>query len=409
MAKKLLINCATCDARNIAEENYAHYEQITVNCAMVLTNANGKAVLNKLPFALNCANVLEVEGNVALRTINGSSEIKSGDAAPTEKYYMMVNGTLTIGPNTQEQLKNCVGMTINGSLSCPESVYSSLNGIHVNGSTTCYPDGAIVLKRNAVIDKLFALRAKNSLYWSNRRMIMVDPELDGEKLKAKGVTFSSKEVILAESKVEALIELIDEKAEIVIVPDGTAVVPDDLTLSEDTLRRYGKKLYVIGDVTVPEDAAPLAEVQYLNVRGDVKVPVEHKEKLLEVLTEVSGEVKIAKPKGSVLSDKPYVKVTRWMLEQHPKGLEVCDCAAVKIEDDIPKELITQRLQISDCAVVKCSEDLVDAVTLVCTDVAHVGDIAGEEDMGIGDMLKGALGGIKGMLDTKVINAADYVL
>ena len=31
MAKKLMINCATCDARNILEENYAHYEQITVN------------------------------------------------------------------------------------------------------------------------------------------------------------------------------------------------------------------------------------------------------------------------------------------------------------------------------------------------------------------------------------------
>jgi len=409
MAKKLLINCATCDARNIAEENYAHYEQITVNCAMVLTNANGKAVLNKLPFALNCANVLEVEGNVALRTINGSSEIKSGDAVPAEKYYMLVNGSLTIGPDTQTQLAQCVGMTVNGSLTCPESVYSFLNGVHVNGSTTCYPDGAIVLKRNAVIDKLFALRAKNSLYWSARRMIMVDPELDAEKLKARGVTFSSKEVILAESKVEALIELIDEKAEIVIVPDGTAVVLGDLTLNADTLRRYGKKLYVIGDVTVPEEEDILSELTYLNIRGDAKVPQEKKDKLMEALTDISGEVKIARPKGSVLNDKPFVKVTRWMLEQHPQGLEVCDCAAVKIEDDIPKELIVQRLHIEDCAVVKCSEDLVDAVTLVCTDVAHVGDIAGEEDMGIGDMIKGALGGIKGMLDTKVINAADYVL
>ena len=40
MAKKLMINCANCDARNILEENYAHYEQITINCAMVLTNPN---------------------------------------------------------------------------------------------------------------------------------------------------------------------------------------------------------------------------------------------------------------------------------------------------------------------------------------------------------------------------------
>ena len=408
MAKRLMINCATCDARNALEENYAHYEQITINCAMVLTSPNAKAVMNKLPFTLNCANVLEVEGDVDLRTINGSSEIKSGDVVPTTKYYMVVNGALTIGPNTQQQLAQCVGMTINGSLACPESIYATLNGVNVNGSTTCYPDGAVVLKRNAVIDKLFVLRAKDSLYWSGRRMIMVDPELDATKLKAKGATFSAKEVILSESKVEELIDLIDEKAEIIIVPDGTSVVLDDIILDADTLRRYGKQLYVIGDVTVPEDADALDELKYLNVRGDVKVPEEHKEKLLAILTEISGEVKIAKPKGATLEDKPFVKITKWMLEQQPKGLYVSNCAVVKIADDTPKELIVERLHIEDCGVVKCCEELEDAVTMVCTDVGHIG-AEGNDELGVGDMIKDALGGIKGTLETKVINAADYVL
>ena len=408
MAKKLMINCATCDARNAQEENYAHYEQITINCAMVLTSPNAKAVMNKLPFTLNCANVLEIEGDIDLRTDNGSSEIKSGDVVPASKYYMLVNGALTIGPDTQKQLAQCVGMTVNGSLTCPESVYALLNGVNVNGSTTCYPDGAIGLKRTAVIDKLFALRAKNSQYWSARRMIMVDPELDAEKLKTKGVSFSTKEAIISQSKVEALIDLIDEKAEIIIVPDGTAVVLDDIKLDEDVLRRYGNRLYVIGDVTIPEDADALEELNYLNVRGDVKVPQEHKEKLLAVLAEISGEVKIAKPKGATLEDKPIVKITKWMLEQQPLGIDVCDCAVVKIADDIPKELITQRLHIEDCGVVKCCEELEDAVTMVCTDVGHIG-AEGNDEQGVGDMIKGALGGIKGMLDTKVINAAEYVL
>ena len=409
MAKKLLINCATCDARNALEENYAHYEQITVNCATVLTSPSAKAMMNKLPFTLNSANVLEVEGAVDFRTINGSSEIKSGDVVPTSKYYMLVNGALTIGPDTQAQLAQCVGMTINGSLTCPESIYATLTGVNVNGSTTCYPDGAIVLKRNAVIDKLFVLRAKNNLYWSGRRMIMVDPELDATKLKAKGATFSTKEVILSQSKVEELLDLIDEKAEIIIVPDGTSVVLDDIRLDADTLRRYGKQLYVIGDVTVTEDADILDELTYLNIRGDVKVPKELKEKLLAVLTEISGEVKIAKPKGATLEDKPIVKITKWMLEQQPMGIDVCDCAVVKIADDIPKELIVERLHIEDCGVVRCCEELEDAVTMICTDCGAVGSAEGEDGMGIGDMIKDALGGIKGALDTKVINAADYVL
>ena len=409
MAKKLLINCATCDARNALEENYAHYEQITVNCATVLTSPSAKAMMNKLPFTLNCANVLEIEGAVDFRTINGSSEIKSGDVVPASKYYMLVNGALTIGPDTQEQLAQCVGMTINGSLTCPESIYATLTGVNVNGSTTCYPDGAIVLKRNAVIDKLFVLRAKNNLYWSGRRMIMVDSELDATKLKAKGATFSTKEVILSQSKVEELLDLIDEKAEIIIVPDGTSVVLDDIRLDADTLRRYGKQLYVIGDVTVTEEADILDELTYLNIRGDVKVPQELKEKLLAVITEISGEVKIAKPKGATLEDKPIVKITKWMLEQQPLGIDVCDCAIVKIADDIPKELIVERLHIEDCGVVRCCEELEDAVTMICTDCGAVGSAEGEDGMGIGDMIKDALGGIKGALDTKVINAADYVL
>ena len=409
MAKKLMINCATCDARNALEENYAHYEQITINCAMVLTSPNAKAVMNKLPFTLNCANVLEVEGDVDLRTINGSSEIKSGDVVPNSKYYMVVNGALTIGPDTQQQLAQCVGMTINGSLTCPESMYALLNGASVNGSTTCYPDGAIVLKRNAVIDKLFVLRAKSNLYWSGRRMIMVDPELDADKLKAKGVTFSTKEAIIAQSKVESLIDMIDERAEIIIVPDGTAVVMDDITLDEATLRRYGKQLYVIGDVTVPENADALDELKYLNIRGDAKVPQDLKEKLVAVITEISGEVKIAKPKGATLEDKPIVKITKWMLEQQPLGIDVCDCGIVKIADDIPKELIVERLHIEDCGVVKCSEDLEDTVAMICTDCGSIGSAEGEDDMGIGDLLKNAMGGIKGALETKVINAADYVL
>lgn len=409
MANKLMINCATCDARNALEENYAHYEQITINCAMVLTSPNAKTVMNKLPFTLNCANVLEVEEDVDLRTINGSSEIKSSDVVPTSKYYMVVNGSLTIGADTQAQLSQCVGMTINGSLTCPESIYTILNSVNVNGSTICYPDGAIVLKRNAVIDKLFVLRAKNSLYWSARRMIMIDPELDVEKLSAKGTTFCSKEVIVSQSKVEALIDLIDEKAEIIIVPDGTAVVTDDLKLDEDALHRYGKQLYVIGDVTVPKDADALDEIKYLNVHGNVKVPEEHKEKLQRVLTEISGEVKIEKPRGITLEDKPFVKITRWMLERHMKGIEVSDCAVVKIADDIPKELIMERLHIEDCGAVKCSAEQEDAVTLICTDVGTIGGAEGEEGSGIDDILKNTIGGIKGVLETKVINAAEYVL
>lgn len=407
MAKKLIINCSTCDARNAREETYAHYESIVINCATVLTNDTGKAVLNKLPFSLNCANVQEVPEGTQLRTANGSTEIKSGDTVSQEPYFLVVNGSVTIGSHTEKQLEACVGMCVNGSLTCPESIYPQLKNVKVNGSTTCYPDGAILLKRNAVIDKLFTLRAKNALYWASRRIIFTDLTLDAQALAARGATFSAQEVIVAQSLLESLIDRIDEKAEIVVVPDGTAVVLDDLTLDGAALGRYGKQLYVVGDVTVPEDGGMLDEISYLNVRGDARVPEAYRELLLSLLTDIAGEVRLAKPNGSRISDKPLVKITRWMLEQQPKGLEVCDCAVVKIAEDIPKELIAKNLRIRDCADVTCTPEQEDAVTMICEDVGNIGSKPTPE--GVGGLLGGVLKGIQGVLDTKVVNASDYVL
>lgn len=398
MAKKLLINCASCDARKIREDDYAHYEAININTAALFTSPEAKAVLNRLPVSIDCANVIELEGDVDLRTVNGRGEIRSEDAVPERKIYMLVNGVLNIGPDTHKQLAQCVGMTINGALKCPESVYASLSGVMINGSVACYPDGAIVLKRNAVIDGLFALRAKSALYWAERRMIMVDAELDAEALKSKGASFSSKEVIIARSKVEAMLGLIDERAELTIVPDGTAVVLDDITLDAAALHRHGKRLYVIGDVTVPENASALNELEYLNIRGDARVPEQHREKFLDKLADISGEVKLARPKGASIVDKPIVKVTKWMLEQQPAGIEVIDCAVVKIADDIPKELLAERLRIEDCGVVKCGEELEDTIAMVCENVGRIG---GESDS--------VMAGLKDMMETKFINAAEYIL
>lgn len=409
MAKKLIINCAGCDTRKALQENYEHYESITINAATVLTNASGKAFLNALPVTLNCAKVIDLEDDVDFRSVNGHCEIKRSDRIPEKKFVLLVNGSLTIESGTEQYLQQCAGIIVNGSALYPESIAAYLGEMTVNGCSSCYPDGAIILKRHAVIDRLFALRAKKSLYWSTKRMVMVDPELNPQQLHEKGCTFAAETVIIAKSKVEPMIDLIDEKAEIVIVPDGTVVVPDDLTLDSKALHRYGEQLYVIGDITVPEEDDCLDQLQYLTVLGDANVPAAHQEKLLNVLTAIDGEIKIAKPKGSEISDLPYMKVTKWMLDLHPAGLEIRDCTVVKISSDLTKEMIVERLRIIDCDIVKCSEAQEDAVSTICKDVGQIRTQNCDDDMNAGNTVKSVLAGIAGLSDTKVINAADYVL
>lgn len=416
MPKKMVINCGDCDARHVSEETLAAYETISINAGTLLVTPESRNLLNRYNVALNCGDVLELEKDVHLSTINGNHQIKSSDA-PGEKTCLVVNGSLEIGPGTAQVLKQYVGIHVNGNATYPESIGSSLSMMQVNGSVMCYPDDAIVLKRSAVIDRLFALRAKERLYWSAKKMIMVDPKLDGKVLASKGATFSTGEVILAESKVEDLIDLIDEKAEIVIVPDGTAVIDDDVEFDEMTVKHYGRKLYITGDLKVLEECDQLDELEYLNIRGDAEVIESMKERLMEVLTEIEGDVKVVRiPKGRKLGDKMKLKLSRWLLEQEEEGIFVEDCMKVVLDSDIPAEMILEKLCFRDCMEIKCTPEQEAAVAAVSEDVMAIGGLgkmlagSGEEDdLGIGDVIKGAFGMAKDALNTKYINAGDYIL
>lgn len=370
MAKKMIINCGDCDARNVSEETLAAYESIIINAGTVLVTPEAKNLLNRYAVTMNCGDVLELEKDVKLSQVNGSAQIKSTDMVPG-RTYLVVNGSLEIGPNTEKVLQQYAGISVNGSVTCPESMGSYLNMLSVNGSTVCYPDEAVVLKRNAVIDKTFVLRAKKKLYWSAKRMIMVDPELDAAALAAKGATFSTKEVILAQSKVEALIDLIDEQAEIVIVPDGTAVIRDDVELNDMVLKKYGTKLYIIGDLHVPKEAGEaLAQLEYLSVQGDAGVTEQWKELLLEKADRITGDIKVLR--GRTITGKMSARISGWMLEQEPEGISVVDCMKVRLDEDIPNQLILERLSVRDCMNVECTPEQESALGAVCEDVMKIG-------------------------------------
>lgn len=401
MAKKLIVNCSTCDTRKVKEEVLATYDSVQINAAMVLTSEASRELLNKYQVNINCASVLDVPGDVKISTVNGSAQIKSTDTFTDEKKYLVVNGSVEIGAGTEKLLEQYIGILVNGSVIYPESLGSCLGMMTVNGSSNCYPDDAIVLKRSAVIDRTFALRARKNLYWSAKRMIFVDPKLDVRALVAKGATFSSKEVILAESMLEELIGQIDEKADILVVPDGTAVILDDVKVDNALLKHYGNKLYIAGDVKVPEEAeAALAQLEYLNIHGDVSVAEILKERLWETATELHGDINVLKVprEGRRISDMSSVRISRWLLEQEAKGIIVEDCAVVNLDEDIPPELILERLVLEDCGMVICSEEQECVVAAVSEDVAQIqtGEKADEE---------------KSQQDAeiKTVNCAEYVM
>ena len=94
-----------------------------------------------------------------------------------------------------------------------------------------------------------------------------------------------------------------------------------------------------------------------------------------------------------------------LLEKYPDGVQVTDCAMVRIAKDVSPELILERLTIADCAKVFCTEEQEAAVSAVSKDVAMIGSMG---DMGE-DMMDLVTGSLHLNPNLKVINASDYVM
>lgn len=217
---KKVITCSTCDTRSATEESLSAFEKIIINTSDLLVSPESKLLLDRYGVEIHCAGVVEVPGNCVIRTVNGMAAITPTDTAGPAT-ILQVNGRLDIAPGTQEALKRYVKIHVNGMVCYPNSLEGHLPMLDLNGSTTCYPDDAVILKNNTSIDHIFLLRAKDRLYWSPNRLICTDLTLDTAALKAKGARFDARKALIAESLLEDMVDLMDDRADIIPVPDGT--------------------------------------------------------------------------------------------------------------------------------------------------------------------------------------------
>ena len=159
---KLMINCETCDARKIKEEDYKDYENITVNAEEMIVDERSKAIINRLPFHITADEIRSEEATERAKSlnINGVYEIAPG-LAVEEGINLSINGVLKIAPKTEEVLKRYGRITVNGMILCPKSIAAMLPlpSVSLNGLTKSYPDDYIVLDHKYKLDKYFPLRA----------------------------------------------------------------------------------------------------------------------------------------------------------------------------------------------------------------------------------------------------------
>ncbi len=406
--KNKVINAATCDVREAAEESFAGFDSVTINAATLITGARAKELMNKYPVTLNVATVIEVpeDQDITVKSINGKGEI--GPDADGTGVFLMVNGKLTIADGSLEAVKSYYRIMVNGKILMPKSYQGQFSNITANGATEYYPDGAFILRGDTEVDDLFVMRAANTLYYCSGTLFFLDTALNTENLLEKGLRFTGRNIVVAESLLTKLVSQFDEEAEIIRVPDGTKHIDDDLELKPKTIKRYGTKLFVSGDVSI-QDAEALSALEYLYADGDVSIRKDL-EDAFEEIESVYDELKVIDPDMGYISDRPMLKVGPSVLKKYPAGVRIEDCAKVTLSEDLSPEDIMEKLHISDCALVVCSKEQEEAVNMIAEDVAMV-KFSGQGEEETEDekaMVGGILGGFFGKLkDTQVINAAEY--
>lgn len=400
--KKLKVNAAICDARNVTEEVLESYESVDINAALILVSKESKELISRYDVSMNAANIGEAPADIELMVQNGKYEINDSTSL-AKSVALVVNGVLDIKTGSQETLDRFHSILVNGKVSYPSDIREYLPNISVNGKTEVYPADAIRLKSKFTMDKTFILRAESAKYYASKKVVIPDNSLDINSLVEKGVKFITKNAIIAEDLLEKVLPLFDPEVEIETIPVGYKYIGTEV-LKDGLIRKYGDSLYVDGDITITLDGEKaLDKIKSLKVAGDVYILERLKDKFYSIDSEY-GDLKTIK--GTIMEDKASVKIDGRMVKRHKDGITIQDCATVILKDDITPDEIEEKLQFRDCAFIYCSEEQKSAVEVVSYDVAFIGDTGEAKPGGFGALIEAS-----GILDkdTKVVNTVKYTM
>lgn len=400
--KKLKVNTAICDARNVTEAVLQSYESIDINAALILVSKESKELLSRFDVDMNAASVQEAPADVELMIQNGKYEITDGTNL-AKTVALVVNGVLDIKTSSKEVLDKFHSILVNGLVQYPSDIEDKLPNINVNGKTETYPSDAIRLKNKFTVDKTFIIRAENAKYFARSKVIITDKTLDIEALVEKQLKFITKKAIIAEEILEKALPLFDAEVEIEAIPAGYSYIGTEI-LNNGLIRKHGNKLYVDGDLTITLDGErALDKVESMIVSGRVNISQRLEEKFYHIDSEYND---IKTIKGVIMGDKPSITIDARMVKKHSEGVTISDCAMVYLKEDISPDEIEEKLQFIDCACIFCNEEQKSAVESVSEDVGIIDDSGKTQSSGIGALIEGY-----GILDkdTKSINAASYTM
>lgn len=368
MKKKLIINAATCDVSNVTAKTLEAYEQIHVNAAFLITSPQARGLLSSVRFTANVADTMDNEEGAVISIQNGSYAIKAGPA-PHPPLILCVNGHLTVEPGAEEALAGFTSIRVNGKATYPESLSAALVRMQVNGTREVYPDGAILIEKNTVIDPIFILRAKDRLYYCPGTLTLTDPELEVHALAEKGTRFCARHAVIAQKHLETALPLLNEDAKITVVKEGYAYLQDSQKLTEQLIITHGSKLFVNGDLDIPSSGGDtISRLEGLQVAGQIKLPESLHDALMRKKPVYQS---LFVYKGHLIADLLDCQADASLLALYPEGVTFLDCTKVTLDENLSAQDIRDKIRFVDCLQIYCSQEQKTAVESVSRDVTSI--------------------------------------
>ena len=379
--KNLSVHAADCDLRSVSEETLEQYGKIDICAAQVLVTSRTQELLARYQVSIQASSIEKVEEDEQYVMHNGAYHL-TGNEAGNGKIRLQINGKLYVEKGAKEALKNYKGIQVNGKVVYPESMGSALAGILTcNGKTLAYPDDAVLVEKALVADRVFAARAKQGArYFCIKEVQMTGAEEDVRKLVEKRGKIRAPKAVVAESLLEAAVEVLEEDVDIVLVPDGCVCINDDVCVDGQLILRYGKKILVLGSAEI-RDGKALEELEFLQVEGKAFVAGENEEIFHRVCKKSGGTIVY---KGRLIRRESELLVDRKLL-QEAGAVTAAECAEVQISPELGEEELRDRIFVRNCAEVQSTEAVRGILRLQSYGVSEFTDLekegAQEEETG----------------------------
>ncbi len=263
--KKATINCGGAIILNRDLGELGAFAGGMINAGSLLASREAYQNLLAQGFSMNTGSTSIVEFKGKALIYEDGKQLLSANEADLKGNFIVVKGDLILPATKAPNLSQIDGLYVMNTLYHPQSLPLA----HINGlkstKTKSYPDESIFMDNdNVELDEtLFSKLNNDTTYVVKGTLAVTDPSLSQIK-DSRGIRFVAEDLTIREEYLAAFGDIDAKKR--TVIPQGYALIQNDIILNATTHAIYGDKLYIMGDFLIQPKGT-----DYLNMFSSIIV------------------------------------------------------------------------------------------------------------------------------------------